>query len=74
MGRHGFAMERLNEGNYRIEEVQQALGHQSMESTKIYAQYTSEHMDEVAKKFYADRDLNFKISNQTEKGAEDDEK
>lgn len=57
MGRHGFGMERLNDGGYRLEEVAQAMGHGSLESTKRYAKYTEEHMNDVSRKFYEERKL-----------------
>lgn len=57
MLRHGYAQERKNDG-WEDAEISRTLGHASIESTRIYADYSEEHLRHKAREYLERREFN----------------
>lgn len=54
MLRHGFAVEKLNSGNWGLADIKAYLGHTSISSTETYAKYSNEKKYEMIRGFLDD--------------------
>ena len=54
MLRHGFAVEKLNSGNWGLADIKAYLGHKSINSTETYAKYSNEKKYEMIRGFVDD--------------------